>query len=131
MFMEKYNKYYQKTRKERIEILDISDESKLKLLDNISLTNEVADNIIENQISMLQVPYGLATNFLINNKNYVIPMATEEPSVIAAASNAAKIIRENGGIEAICINREMIGQIAFYENENDINLIIEHKEKIL
>ena len=95
---EKFNKYYLKTRNERIDILReyVSFENYKALEKTEILSNEIANNMIENQISVLGLPLGLATNFVINNEEYVIPMAVEEPSVIAAASNAAKLL---GNIE--------------------------------
>ncbi|MFD5388040.1 hydroxymethylglutaryl-CoA reductase, degradative [Streptomyces sp. NPDC056669] len=61
------------------------------------LTLEQADHMVENAIGVLGVPLGVATNFTVNGRDYLIPMATEEPSVIAAASNAARIARVTGG----------------------------------
>ena len=56
-----------------------------------------ADKMVENVIGMFQVPLGIATNFVIDGREVLIPMATEEPSVIAAASNGARMAREAGG----------------------------------
>ena len=56
-----------------------------------------ADKMVENVIGMFQVPLGIATNFIIDGREVLIPMATEEPSVIAAASNGAKMARGTGG----------------------------------
>lgn len=70
-----------------------------------------ADRMVENAIGVLSLPLGIATNFVINNKKYLVPMAIEEPSVIAAASKAAKIAKMNGGFKAECSNALMIGQV--------------------
>ena len=72
-----------------------------------------ADNLIENCIGIISLPIGLGLNFIINGVKYVIPMSTEEPSVIAAASNGAKIIGENGGFYSNCDNAYMIAQIIY------------------
>jgi hydroxymethylglutaryl-CoA reductase len=72
---------------------------------------ENANKMIENTIGILPLPLGIATNFVINGKEYIIPMATEEPSVIAAASNAAKLARRRGGFKAITNEALMIGQV--------------------
>lgn len=72
---------------------------------------ENANKMIENTIGILPLPLGIATNFVINGKEYIIPMATEEPSVIAAASNAAKLARHRGGFKAITNEALMIGQV--------------------
>jgi hydroxymethylglutaryl-CoA reductase len=76
-----------------------------------SLTFVNANRMIENAIGVLSLPLGIATNFVINNKKYVVPMAIEEPSVIAAASKAAKIANVNGGFRAECCEALMIGQV--------------------
>jgi hydroxymethylglutaryl-CoA reductase len=70
-----------------------------------------ANRMIENAIGMLMLPLGIATNFMINNRDYVIPMVTEEPSVIAAASKAAKIAKRSGGFTAEADKSLMLGQV--------------------
>ena len=74
-------------------------------------TFDDANRMIENAIGMLVVPLGIATNFVINGKEYIIPMAIEEPSVIAAASKAAKIAKSTGGFTAQATESLMIGQV--------------------
>jgi degradative hydroxymethylglutaryl-CoA reductase len=78
-------------------------------LRNGGLTLERADLMVENCIGMLGVPVGLALNFLINGKFHNVPMAIEEPSVIAAASAAAKLVADNGGFTATSTRPVMIG----------------------
>ncbi|MEU6605892.1 hydroxymethylglutaryl-CoA reductase, degradative [Streptomyces shenzhenensis] len=75
------------------------------------LTLEQADHMVENTIGVLGVPLGVATNFTVNGRDYLIPMATEEPSVIAAASNAARIARVAGGFAASTTDPLMRAQI--------------------
>lgn len=110
---------YKKSREERIEILKdngyIDDKDYEYLMETKTLTNEISKVLSENQISIYSLPYGLATNFLINDEEYVIPMAVEEPSVIAAACNAAKLIKKNGGFKASIKERLVIGQICIYD----------------
>ncbi|MDY6932369.1 MAG: hydroxymethylglutaryl-CoA reductase, degradative, partial [Halobacteriota archaeon] len=72
---------------------------------------ELADRMVENVIGTIDVPFGVATNFLINGKDYLIPMAIEEPSVIAAAGNAARMARDKGGFTTSSTGPIMIGQI--------------------
>lgn len=72
---------------------------------------ERADRMIENVIGATHVPLGVATNFLVNDKDYLIPMAIEEPSVVAAASNAAKMVRKKGGFATESTDPVMIGQV--------------------
>jgi hydroxymethylglutaryl-CoA reductase len=71
----------------------------------------VFDRMIENVIGVMPLPLGVATNFRINEKDYLIPMAIEEPSVVAAASNAAKVARVTGGFFAQSTDPVMIGQV--------------------
>lgn len=89
---------YKKSREDRIKLLkengNISEDTFNILNDSDVLSDEMADKFIENQIGVYGIPLGLATNFLINGKEYIIPFAIEEPSVIAAACNAAKIIKK-------------------------------------
>jgi len=75
----------------------LSDEEAAILGATGALRPEQVDRMVENVIGVMPVPMGVAVNFLINGKDYLIPMAIEEPSVIAAASNAAKMAREKGG----------------------------------
>jgi hydroxymethylglutaryl-CoA reductase len=107
--------FYKKTLVERVEIVKdfagLSDEEAKALLSMHALTLETADRMIENVIGSIQLPMGIATNFLINGKDYLIPMAIEEPSVVAAASKAAKIARKRGGFRAQATKSVMRGQI--------------------
>ena len=109
-------KFFEKTRKERLDIVknfaSLSDEE-LELLENIDggISFEKADKMVENAIGTFSLPLGIATNFKINGKDYVIPMVIEEPSVIAAASKGAKIARVLGGFEAEAEESYSIGQI--------------------
>lgn len=98
------------------------------------LPPDVADRMIENVIGAIPLPLGVATNFLINGKDYLVPMAIEEPSVVAAASNAAKMARKHGGFWTSNTGPVMIGQIQTvrikdpYRARMDILL---HKEDLL
>ena len=109
-------KFFEKTRKERLDIVknfaSLSDEE-LELLENIDggISFENADKMVENAIGTFSLPLGIATNFKINGKDYVIPMVIEEPSVIAAASKGAKVARVLGGFEVKADESYSIGQI--------------------
>lgn len=83
-----------------------------------ALELEQADKMIENVVGSLEIPLGVAVNFLINDKEYLIPMAIEESSVIAAASNAAKMARSKGGFKAESSSPRMIGQIQVTDLED-------------
>jgi len=75
------------------------------------LDMDIADRMIENALGTFEIPLGIAVNFQVNGKDYLVPMATEESSVVAAASNAAKIARIKGGFKTECTDPLMIGQI--------------------
>jgi hydroxymethylglutaryl-CoA reductase len=104
-------KFYEMSRQERLDFLrvttGISDiESMLQ-----PLPFEDANRMVENAIGSMSVPMGIATNFVINGKEILVPMAIEEPSVIAAASKAAKIAKAMGGFTAHADESLMIGQV--------------------
>jgi len=87
-------------------------EEEVELLKSMSaLSIERADKMIENVIGGITYPLGIATNFMINGRDYLIPMAIEEPSVVAAASKGAKVAREGGGFRAWADEPVMIGQV--------------------
>ncbi|NPA75874.1 MAG: hydroxymethylglutaryl-CoA reductase, degradative [Euryarchaeota archaeon] len=106
--------FYKKSVEERLEIVrefsGLSDKEAEFLLDG-HLDIELADRMIENVIGMTELPMGVATNFLINGKDYLIPMAIEEPSVVAAASHAAKLARPGGGFFTSSTEPIMLSQI--------------------
>ncbi len=111
----KISGFYKLTPEERLqrvkEFAGLSDEEVEALRSAGALSISMADRMIENVVGSFGLPIGIATNFVINDKDYLIPMAIEEPSVVAAASNAAKIAREKGGFRASCTDPIMIGQI--------------------
>ena len=108
--------FYKKSREERIQIVKefagLSEEEVELLEKCCTLSFETADKMIENVVSSQQLPLGIATNFKINGKDCLIPMAVEEPSVVAAASKVAGIARDSGGFETESDKPIMIGQIA-------------------
>jgi degradative hydroxymethylglutaryl-CoA reductase len=91
--------------------LSLPAEQRFTALDPGSLDLDAADNLIENVIGTLALPLAIATNFRINGVDYLVPMAVEEASVVAAASNAAKMIRAGGGFVARCDPAWMIAQV--------------------
>ena len=114
---------------ERLNSLNLSEKSQ-EILSEMALDTTILDNFIENQISEFELPMGIAQNFVINGQSFLIPMVTEEPSVIAAASNGAKIA---GNFVAEIKERLMRGQIVFYDVKNSdkiANEILEKQEKI-
>ena len=107
--------FYKLSVEERRELLrkigNLSDEEMSMLRNMGSLGESTADHMIENVVSVMEIPIGIAVNFLINQKDYFIPMAIEEPSVVAAASNAARMARIKGGFRSVSTEPIMIGQI--------------------
>jgi hydroxymethylglutaryl-CoA reductase len=117
-------RFFEKSRKERLDAIknfsDLTDEE-VKLLENPDggITFEKADKMVENAIGTFSLPLGIATNFKINGKDYIIPMVIEEPSVIAAASKGAKIARVLGGFEVSADESYSIGQIQMLDVDSD------------
>jgi hydroxymethylglutaryl-CoA reductase len=93
----------------------LSDEETAILQGSKGLDVVQADRMSENVIGTLALPLGIAVNFLVNGRDYLVPMAIEEPSVVAAASHAAKLAREGGGFMAEAAASLMIGQIQVLE----------------
>jgi hydroxymethylglutaryl-CoA reductase len=113
---------------------DLSEDQIEALGGKNGLNLEQADHMIENAIGVFGLPLGIAVNFIVNGKDYLIPMAIEEPSVVAGASFMAKLVRQSGGFEAETIGSEMIGQIQVLDIsdlESARDILLEHKEQIL
>ncbi|MDH3204449.1 MAG: hydroxymethylglutaryl-CoA reductase, degradative [Nitrosopumilus sp.] len=110
------SKFFEKSRKDRLDIIAnfanlSSDELDLLQSNDGGISYDKADKMVENAIGTFSLPLGIATNFKINGKDYLIPMVIEEPSVIAAASKGAKIARIKGGFEVSADESYSIGQI--------------------
>lgn len=107
--------FYNLTREKRInklmELTGLDEETLGPLINPGQIEMGILDHMIENVVGSMTLPLGIATNFKINGKDYLIPMAIEEPSVIAAASHAAKIARVHGGFTAVQRDSMMIAQI--------------------
>lgn len=107
--------FYKLTIQERIaklaDIFELSVEDVETLASQGALSLTTADKMIENAVGIYSLPIGLGLNFLINGKDYLVPMAIEEPSVVASASHIAKVVREAGGFTATASERLMIAQI--------------------
>jgi hydroxymethylglutaryl-CoA reductase len=105
--------FYQQTLDERLATvagwagLDDADLAALRA----GLSIDQADRMVENALGLFALPLGLGVNFLVNGRNYLVPMAVEEPSVIAAVSNAARLARAGGGFTASSSEPVMIGQV--------------------
>ncbi|MBI5177395.1 3-hydroxy-3-methylglutaryl-CoA reductase, partial [Candidatus Micrarchaeota archaeon] len=107
--------FYKKSIAERTGILKksgkLSEEDAKLLLKEGGLDLATADKMIENVVGTYALPFGIATNFVINGREVLIPMVLEEPSVVAAASNAAKLAKAGGGFATSSDNPVMIGQL--------------------
>lgn len=112
---KKEKKFYQLTVAERLAHLKddgtLSDADLKALSGSPGLTSEQADHMIENVVGTFALPLGIAQHFLINGREVQVPMVIEEPSVVAAASFMARLIRSGGGFSASATAPEMIGQI--------------------
>ncbi|WYE77284.1 hydroxymethylglutaryl-CoA reductase, degradative [Fusobacterium polymorphum] len=133
-----YSGFYKLSVEERLDEvvkfanLDKEDIENIKNTDALDISK--ADNMVENVIGRFTLPMGVALNFKINDKDYIIPMVSEEASVIAAASNAAKLARSSGGFYTSNTGSIMIAQIQIV-GVKDVNytrmVIYENKERIL
>jgi len=107
--------FYRLSLEERLqhvkEFANLTDEEAGQLKKAGSLPLDMADRMIENVIGTIPMPFGIGVNFLINNRDFLIPMAIEEPSVVAAASYAAKMVRDGGGFFTSSTQPIMVGQI--------------------
>ncbi|MEM0486890.1 MAG: hydroxymethylglutaryl-CoA reductase, degradative [Sulfolobales archaeon] len=130
--------FYKLTIEERIKVVkefaELTDDE-VGLLRRVGrLGLDVADKMIENVVGTFELPYGIAVNFLINGRDYLVPMVIEEPSVVAGASNAAKWCREGGGVTSIATEQIMISQIQVVKVPSPhtaVVKILERKKEIL
>jgi hydroxymethylglutaryl-CoA reductase len=130
--------FYKKSPEERWQIvrefgeLDAADIETIR--NTGALRFEQADRMIENVVGAMPVPLGIAVNFRINGRDYLIPMAIEEPSVVAAASNAARMARERGGFTTSGTGPIMLGQIQLSgvpDPQGARMAILAHRDEIL
>ena len=109
------SKFYEKSKKERIKAVaafcGLLKKEVEVIQNNGGISFDEADKMVENAIGTISFPLGIATSFRINRKDYLVPMVIEEPSVIAAASKAAKITRKHGGFTMRADESYSIGQI--------------------
>ena len=135
--MQAFEKYYQKLWDERLKILKKTgylNKTQITELRKLTLDPALDEAMIENFITEYHLPEGLALNYVVDGQEYIVPMVTEEPSVIAAASNGARLVKAGGGFHTLKAQRLMLGQIIF-ENVSQINklvqLIKEHQTEFL
>ncbi|MEM2855963.1 MAG: hydroxymethylglutaryl-CoA reductase, degradative [Candidatus Nitrosocaldaceae archaeon] len=130
-------KFYEMSVEERLKFLrdkySLTDEE-IDAIRNGGLDIDKANHMVENAIGMISFPLGIATNFFINGKEYLIPMSIEEPSVIAAASKAAKLTRRLGGFKSNSDEPYMIGQIQIINLKDPLDAakrVLDTKDAIL
>ena len=114
-----WNGFSKKSYQERLELLQaqalLSPEKQTSLDQDEQISVTVADQLSENVVGTFSLPYSLVPEVLVNDQEYTVPYVTEEPSVVAAASYASKIIKRAGGFTAQIHERRMIGQVALYQ----------------
>jgi len=131
-------KFFEKNRKEKLEIVknfsNLTD-AEIEIIKNSGggISFEQADTMVENAIGIFSLPLGIATNFRVNQKDHLIPMVIEEASVIAAASNAAKIAKIHGGFTAKADESLSIGQIQVIDadSKSSISKIMQSSQELL
>jgi len=130
--------FYKLPMAERLKIVKefagLSDEEAMALAGQGGVDPAISDKMIENAVGSFQMPLGIAVNFLINGKDYLIPMAIEEPSVVAAASNSAKMARVKGGFRTSSTPPVMIGQVQLTGTKDPSrakHAILERKQEII
>ena len=114
-----WNGFSKKSYHERLELLRaqalLSPEKQRSLEQDEQVSLAVADQLSENVVGTFSLPYSIIPELLVNDQDYTVPYVTEEPSVVAAASYASKIIKRAGGFTAQVHQRQMIGQVALYQ----------------
>ncbi|MFP8489086.1 hydroxymethylglutaryl-CoA reductase, degradative [Gracilimonas sp. Q87] len=132
-------KFYKYSVQNRLDILRekeiLSQEDYIVLREQMHLlSQDDADKMIENVIGIFGLPMGLGLNFLINGKPYIVPMVVEEPSILAAVSSAAKVVRNAGGFEVESDDPILIGQIQLVDVRHPMKVrhtILQEKQEIL
>ena len=130
--------FYKLSLEERLKIVrdfgGLADADAAAMSQGGALPLDLANRMIENVVGTFAIPLGIATNFLVNGRDVLVPMAIEEPSVVAAASNAAKMARAKGGFQASTSGALMIGQVQIVEVGDPHGAkmtVLHHSQKIL
>lgn len=130
--------FSKKSLQERLQILKdyhlLNEDNQTNLEHNHMLPLSTANQMSENVLATFALPYSFVPDVMVDEQVYQVPFVTEEPSVVAAASFAAKIIKRSGGFKTTIHNRQMIGQVALYQVANievAIKNIQNHKQELL
>jgi len=135
--MNTEKKFYEMSLDERLSLIASKSnltKNEISTVVNQPLPFDKIDKMVENAVGSFSLPLGIATNFVINGKEYLVPMAIEEPSVIAAASHAAKLAKSSGGFKASAESSIMRGQIQvtnLLDIKKAIQVISKNKESLL
>jgi hydroxymethylglutaryl-CoA reductase len=135
--MIKERKFYQMSLAQRLSLIASKTnltKNEISTAVNQALSFDKIDRMVENAIGVFSLPLGIATNFLINGKDYLVPMAIEEPSVVAAASYSAKLAKSTGGFKASADSSIMRGQIQVIDVSNfkrAMDIISKSKDSLL
>ncbi|QHF54280.1 MULTISPECIES: hydroxymethylglutaryl-CoA reductase, degradative [Streptococcus] len=117
--MSHFSGFYKKTRQERIDLLHsyrpFSGKSLDCLTNDTNLSEQIAGKMTENHLGTFSLPFSVLPELVVDGHSYIVPMVTEEPSVVAAASLGAKMIARSGGCSTYIHNRIMIGQVALFD----------------
>lgn len=137
-FSSRISGFYKKPVDERIAIIaercGLTDEDVKVLKSDGGLSIDAADRMTENVVGSIAYPFSVAVNFRVNDKDYLVPMAGEEPSVVAAASNMARLMRAGVGVVAESTDPVMIGQVQLLEipdMKKAIKTLEENKKQLL
>ena len=111
-------------------------DADLRLLESgeHTLKRHVADKMIENVVGVLGLPLGLGLNFLINGRDYVVPLSVEEPSIVAGLSGAARTARLSGGFDATTTDPVLIGQVQVVDapdGDSAVEALLAHRQDLL
>jgi hydroxymethylglutaryl-CoA reductase len=129
-----YNLSVEERLKKVAEFANLTEEETKLLFKEGNLSFDIANRMIENVVGTMSHPFAVALNFLIDGKDYIVPMVIEETSVVAAASNAAKMMRSKGGIFTSATDPIMIGQIQLTNVKDPWSAklkILEQKQEII
>lgn len=135
--MNTEKKFYEMSLDERLSLVASKSnltKNEISTVVNQPLPFDKIDRMVENAVGSFSLPLGIAMNFVINGKEYLVPMAIEEPSVIAAASHAAKLAKSSGGFKASAESSIMRGQIQvinILDIKKAIQVISKNKESLL
>jgi len=108
---------------QRLEWLSGADAERLRC-GMATLSSATADRMIENVVGVYGLPFAIAPNFIVNGRDYIVPMVVEEPSIVAATSNAARTARTTGGFTSRCSESMLAGQI-HVSDIDDVDLALE------